>query len=289
VPKPLAQVLGHVPPRAALAQMSVRGRAANALRFSSLIALQQSATRALFAEVDRIIAFREWVRALLVANGVNGDKIAASTHALCHPVLARRRTATRPQRLRVAFLGRLDPTKGVDVLIRAMRDTRGADIVLDIYGAAQGDSGRREREQLQQLAAGDSRVSLKFPLDPSAVVETLATYDVLAVPSQWMETGPLVVLEAFAAGVPVIGSGLGGIAELVSDGVNGLLIRDHRSPNAWAAALMRLANHHDLVDALGSRVTAPKDMGEVATEMISLYEALAGGGVGRTRTVTSVA
>ena len=52
----------------------------------------------------------------------------------------------------------------------------------------------------------------------------LSRIDVLAVPSQWLETGPLVVLEAFAAGTPVIGSDLGGIRELVSDGRDGLLV-----------------------------------------------------------------
>ena len=43
----------------------------------------------------------------------------------------------------------------------------------------------------------------------------MANFDLLAVPSQWMETGPIVVLEAHAVGTPVLGANLGGIAELV--------------------------------------------------------------------------
>ena len=46
----------------------------------------------------------------------------------------------------------------------------------------------------------------------------LAGFDMLAVPSQWQETGPLVVFEAQALGVPVLGSDLGGIAELITPG-----------------------------------------------------------------------
>ena len=56
------------------------------------------------------------------------------------------------------------------------------------------------------------------------VIDRLSRYHVVAVPSQWMETGPLVILESFAAGVPVIGSALGGIADKVDDGVSGLLL-----------------------------------------------------------------
>ena len=65
---------------------------------------------------------------------------------------------------------------------------------------------------------------------------TLKNYDALVVPSQGKETGPLVVLEAFAAGISVIGSNLGGIKELVQDGVNGVLVRNP-TPDDWAKAI----------------------------------------------------
>ncbi len=50
----------------------------------------------------------------------------------------------------------------------------------------------------------------------------LETIDVLTVPSRYMETGPIVVQEAQALGIPVMGADLGGIAERVRDGVDGL-------------------------------------------------------------------
>ncbi len=56
------------------------------------------------------------------------------------------------------------------------------------------------------------------------MVDTLASYDATVVPSQWLETGPLIVLESFAAGTPVIGSNLGGVAELVSHDRDGWLV-----------------------------------------------------------------
>src|SRR5262249_32166598 len=118
----------------------------------------------------------------------------------------------------------------------------------------------------------DTRVHFKPFVDPSAVIDTIAEHDVLAVPSQWMETGPLVVLEAFAAGVPVIGSALGGIAELVSDGSNGLLVDGYRSALAWAAALTRLDADRALLETFSAHIQPPADMNDVAADMIRLYE-----------------
>jgi len=95
----------------------------------------------------------------------------------------------------------------------------------------------------------------------------------LAVSSQWLETGPLVVLEAFAAKVPVIGSRLGGIAELVRDGVDGLLV-EPSSTEDWAKKLRRLMDDPSLLLRLRSNVRAPRTITTVANEMASIYQSL---------------
>ena len=103
------------------------------------------------------------------------------------------------------------------------------------------------------------------------VVSRLRQYDFLAIPSQWMETGSLVALEAFAAGIPVIGWNLGGLTELVRHDVNGLLIE----PNAfgrWGETLQRVANDAGLRARL-DRVTTPASVA-VAHEMLALYQSL---------------
>jgi glycosyltransferase involved in cell wall biosynthesis len=79
-----------------------------------------------------------------------------------------------------------------------------------------------------------------------------------------------VVLEAFAAGVPVIGANLGGIAELVRDGVNGILIAPD-DVAAWAAAIRRLAEDRRAIDALRACIASPRTMDAVADEMATLY------------------
>ena len=103
------------------------------------------------------------------------------------------------------------------------------------------------------------------------VLATISGLDVLAVPSLGLETGPLVVLEAFAAGVPVLGSNLGGIAELVRPNQGGRLL-PAGDVDAWRRAILELArsrSRHDLGD-----VPIPRSMEHVADDMNALYHAV---------------
>jgi len=274
VPRPLAEMLTFLPTDAVTPSADLQGRLWTALRLPALIRAQHTATRALFTEVDRIVAFRHWVRALLTANGVPDSKIVSSEHALCHPARLTYRKLRAIGSLRVAFMGRLDATKGVEVLIRALRVIPQTALTLDIYGAVQGSSGEQELARLRRTAERDKRVVFHPPVDAAAVIDTIAAHDVLAVPSQWMETGPLVVLEAFAGGVPVIASELGGITELVTDGVDGLLIRDFRSPQAWAACFKKLCHDARLLQKLRGHIKTPPGMDRAATEMIAMYQSV---------------
>jgi glycosyltransferase involved in cell wall biosynthesis len=108
-----------------------------------------------------------------------------------------------------------------------------------------------------------------------SVRSLLADYDALAVPSCWLETGPLVVLEAFAAGIPVLGSGLGGIAELIRHDVDGLLV-ETGSVVYWTATLCRVVSEPGLLARLRAGVRLPRAMEEVAEDMLTVYrEAMA--------------
>ena len=83
----------------------------------------------------------------------------------------------------------------------------------------------------------------------------------------------LVALEAFAAGIPVIGWKLGGINEIVQDGVNGILIQPD-SVVHWVETLQRVAEDAKLRAHLKDGVRPPRTSVEVAREMSALYELL---------------
>lgn len=104
------------------------------------------------------------------------------------------------------FLGRLVPEKGLEVLLRACRSLPGEGWRLRIAGRAPADAA-----PLHQAIAG-LPVELMGFVDPESFLRDI---DVLVVPSLWREPFGLTVLEAYACGVPVIGSDIGGIAEIV--------------------------------------------------------------------------
>jgi glycosyltransferase involved in cell wall biosynthesis len=141
---------------------------------------------------------------------------------------------------------------------------------LDIFAVVQGDKAQRLKEKLIAKTRHDQRIRFQPPIPSAVAVERLREYDITAVPSQWMETGPLVVYESFAAGSPVIGSDLGGIAELVQHEQNGILV-DASSREAWAQAFSRIVADPALLQALRSGIGPVRTMNDVANEMGTVY------------------
>jgi len=91
--------------------------------------------------------------------------------------------------------------------------------------------------------------------DQRDVSDVYRQFDVLVVPSLWLENSPLVIHEAFMAGVPVVGARIGGIADLIDDGRTGLLYDPARA-GALEAALRGLVDAPRQLDALSIGVQA---------------------------------
>jgi glycosyltransferase involved in cell wall biosynthesis len=280
LPKISANGVGSLPPLVgrSLGTMNLSGGVWTALRLTELMSYRHAAFDALMTEVDRVVAVSTWVKDVLVRNQVPSAKITVIRQGLCHTQVSLTKEAWRGDEseevsetaLKIAFLGRLDPTKGVDILIKALRFDPQLPVQFDIYGVSQGGVSDAYQQQLQNLAQKDPRISFKYPVPADQVVKILADYDLLAVPSQLLETGPMVVLEAFAAGIPVIGSNLGGIAERVEHEVNGLLVEPN-SVEAWYRELQRLCQDRDLRLRLRAGIRPPQTMKIVTEEMMALY------------------
>jgi glycosyltransferase involved in cell wall biosynthesis len=172
--------------------------------------------------------------------------------------------------LKIGYFGRTDHTKGPDLLARALKMIPKALVQVDIFAIRQAAGPDEVYDWLAAQAQQDPRLILRPAIAPDAVTRIMADYDLIAVPSRWLETGPLVALEAFAAGVPVLGANLGGIAELVRDGVDGILVAPDDAA-AWAATISRLADDRYVIDALRARVAPPRTMDAAADDMAALY------------------
>jgi glycosyltransferase involved in cell wall biosynthesis len=275
VPSPVRDLLARAPNAlgSGLAHVGASGGWATALRARELTQARHDAFRALLQEADAVVAVCEWVRQVLLAAGAPASRLALSRQGT--PAVPRPRAGPPPaDELRLAYVGRLHPTKGVHVILEAIAAERDLPIRIDVYGIAQDEDGSRYRDRLVALAGQDARVRFRAPVPADRVVETLADYDATVVPSQWLETGPLTALESFAAGVPVLGSNLGGIAELVTHDRDGWLVR-HADVGAWRSALRRLASDRLLVQRLRAGVPLPRSTDDVAADMAVVYETIA--------------
>lgn len=280
MPGPLAGFVGRLSPTVGrwLGNHGLQGGIGTALRMSELIQTRHEVLRKMMGEVDRIVAVSKWAQEVLVLNGVPPTKVSLSRHGIqwelkqAASVESSSAHKAHPE-TRMVFVGRLDPTKGLDVLIRAFRMAPTMRARLDVYGIVQSPANAAYERKMQSLAVDDPRISFRGPIPPGESVSRLRHYDILAVPSHLLETGPLVVLEAFAAGIPVIGWSLGGIAELVRHGVNGLLIEPDAVTH-WVEALQQVANDPDLRARLKAGVRPPRRSVDVAHEMLALYKSL---------------
>ncbi|MFI5493126.1 D-inositol-3-phosphate glycosyltransferase [Actinoplanes sp. NPDC051859] len=154
----------------------------------------------------------------------------------------RRRLGLPEQGHIVAFVGRIQPLKGPDVLLRALAEQplRDADLTVVICGGPSG-SGLDRPTSLIDLAASLG-VSHKVRFLPPQTGEALAALyraaDLVAVPS-YNESFGLVAVEAQACGTPVVAAAVGGLVTAVTDGISGALVDGHR-PGDWARVLSDL-------------------------------------------------
>jgi glycosyltransferase involved in cell wall biosynthesis len=105
------------------------------------------------------------------------------------------------------------------------------------------------------------------------VSHVLRGLDVVAVPSVWYENSPNTILEAFAHRTPVLVSDLGGMAELVEDGVNGLRFAPGSAPSL-AARLRQLMDDPDLLPRLRQGIKPVKSVAEEMAELQEIYRSV---------------
>lgn len=288
-PDAVAQLVGVVPQvlGRAVARSDLTGRLATAMSMTHLLDARRQTLASFMREVDAVVVIADWTRQVLNRNGVAPEKIHISRQGYAGPTAPSGGDCSvrEPGPPRLAFLGRADPAKGLEMLLEAVRGVPALDVIIDVYAITQGMETQQYLESLQRRYAGLSQVRFLEPLAPAEIPLRLQQYDAVAVPSVSVETAPLVVLDAFAAGVPVIGSRRGGIAEMVRDGVDGLLV--DVSVGAWSKALLALCANASLLATLRAGVRAPRSMVSVAEDMDGLYRQLvpadrrvAGGGKG---------
>jgi glycosyltransferase involved in cell wall biosynthesis len=261
-----------------LGSLSFLSRAGNALDAKAHVHRHEIQFNALGQEADRVVAVCQWLYDALLRNGIPEHKLVLSRQGLSGKIgrsIPGRVIKSRSGALRIGFLGRWDSVKGLHVLVDAVRGLpESIAVKLVVYAIdSETDDSRMYQESVRSVAGDDSRISFSRSVRHDEVAEILRHLDVLAVPSLWMETGPMVVLEAFGLGIPVLGSNVGGIKELVEHGVNGLLVSPFNAGD-WTSAIISLAENPDLLRSLRSGIEPVRTMRDVADDMAKIYRDL---------------
>jgi glycosyltransferase involved in cell wall biosynthesis len=159
---------------------------------------------------------------------------------------------TETSTLRVVYVGRIHLTKGIDVLIQACDQVAGeAPISLTVIGDGP------ESDALKARWGAKPWVTFMGRLVHQQISDLMKQSDVLSAPSIWPENYPGVVAHALGQGLPVIGSDIGGIPELVRDDVNGFLVPPG-NVDALRRALGKLAKDRQCLNRIKRQTEGQK-------------------------------
>lgn len=284
VPPFLARMISKIPDRASLSFLNTfpASKIRTVLSTPVLVEMFKNNLLQLAEYSDRIVAVCRWLYESLLLNGIPRDKLV-----LCRQGVSKNQSTTSFRKprfenqslpLRLGFVGRWDRVKGIHLLVRAVRSLPlDVPIQLSLYGVCPIQKNTPENTYQKEIikeAGGDFRIRIFPSTDPSEIPQIISGLDLLAVPSLCLETGPLVVYEALAVGTPVLGSNLGGIAELIEHGQNGWLVPQD-DLGAWQEAIKFFARDLSRLQGLSQGERTPiRTMKAVAEETAEIYQAL---------------
>jgi glycosyltransferase involved in cell wall biosynthesis len=225
------------------------------------------------AAVDRFVAPSRFLRQRYVDWGLPAEKIEVIANARPAQLAAPQRF-THGARNRFGYFGNLNPWKGILPLLRAARLLREAGesgFELRIHGGAPFQSEAFTGALDKALAEAGAEVIACGPYRREEMPALMAEIDWVVMPSIWYENAPLVIQEAFQHRRPVITSNIGGMAEMVRDGVDGLHARPGDAGHL-ATVLRRAASEDGLWQRLVEGIAPQPTIAECAGAHLSLFD-----------------
>ncbi len=223
--------------------------------------------------VDQFISPSRFLRDRYVDWGLPAEKIMVEENGR---LAVEKLPPTEGRRNRFAFFGQLTQYKGIDVLLKAMAllDEAEFEAQVFIHGANLDWAPEDFKDELLALldAAGPS-VSLVGIYEPHELRNLMQEVDWVLVPSIWWENSPLVIQEAFMYGRPVICSDIGGMAEKVTDGVDGLHFR-RADPESLAEVMQRAVTTEGLWERLRANAPQVQTMRDHVATLTGTYRRL---------------
>lgn len=169
------------------------------------------------------------------------------------------------------FIGSLMWHKGAHVLINAFKKIKNDDIKLKIYGS--GAEGDKYQTKIFDLIKSDHRIQYCGTFNYSQLPDVMNELSAIIIPSTYKEIFPLVMQTALAYKIPVIASNIGGMPEVIKDGVNGYLFELGNS-DELSLILEKITNNPALIKTLSKNITQPPRVEEEAFLYFIKYKEL---------------
>jgi glycosyltransferase involved in cell wall biosynthesis len=228
-----------------------------------------------FEFADVFVAPSQFLRQRYVDWGIPAEHIVVIENGQPPSLAPQSGTGTGRSRTRFGFFGQITEYKGVEILLQAIHlvpNEIRARMSFEIHGAnleSQGPWFQELIETLRKPLIVEGVLRWVGPYEQSEVGQRMSKVDCVIVPSIWWENSPLVIQEAFANGRPVICAGIGGMAEKVRDGVDGLHF-EVRNPLDLADTLVRACCERDLLNKLKANIRIPPSLDEFADAYLEL-------------------
>lgn len=225
------------------------------------------------SKIDLFIAPSRFIRNRFIDYGFSEDNILYFPYGFdCKKFIFIPKN--KSQVLRFGYMGTLLPMKGIGLLISAFKKIKNNNIKLSIYGKLFPFSGFESYpDLLKRMVNSDNRIELMGGYNNKDAAQILANIDVLIVPSLWLENAPLIIQEAFLSKTPVIASRIGGILELVNDGVNGLLFNPGDA-DSLRERMQYIIDNPSVIEKFKENTPEIKSIEDNAREMEELYNRL---------------
>ena len=216
---------------------------------------------------QKIVVIADWYQQVLKRNHVAEEKMVFIKQGLPNNEIRKRNISLFTAPLRIVYVGRITLLKGLHLLLEAVLKIPRQQIELDIYGVDTNDSYILD---CKEKTKNHENIHWKGRINSSELIDALSKYHLLCLPSAF-EMSPLVIQEAFAAGIPVLASDVYGNAEQVKDGENGWLFKLN-DENDLNDKLEMLINHPGMIVKAREKLPAVNTFKKVGTDHIELYK-----------------